>query len=150
MSLFPGHAANQLPDFAFDHRASRFPDSRFPAPIQLESWTVPADDRFQLHNDECQLPVRRKLGERPPEKAIAWTQLRVFVRLLEQSYLLSQCEILDHQLGSGMLVAEMTKSQVQKTCTMQRITCYMNWRTCLTDNGQNSDRRPRRHRGEPL
>ena len=51
--VLPGHAANQLSDFAFEQRTSTSPSSRFPAPIQPESLAMPADDGFRLDNDEC-------------------------------------------------------------------------------------------------
>ena len=43
--VLPGHAANQITDFACDRRASRFSSAGFPPPIQLESLAVPAERR---------------------------------------------------------------------------------------------------------
>ena len=80
---------------------ARFSSAGFPAPIQLESLAVPPDDGFRLHDDECRLPVRPKLGKPHPEDPIAWTQLRAFDRLLEHRHLLSQCQVLDRQPGFG-------------------------------------------------
>ena len=62
---------------------------------------MPADDGFRLHDDECRLPIRPKPAEPHSEGAIAWTQLRPFVRLFEHRHPLSQCEILDRQPGLG-------------------------------------------------
>jgi hypothetical protein len=51
--------------------------------------------------DITQILSKIEDGEPHPEDAIAWTQLRVFDRLLEHRHLLPQCEVLDCQLGFG-------------------------------------------------
>ena len=99
--VLPGHAANQLTDFACDRRASRCTFSGFPAPIAFESLAVPVNDRFRLNDDERRSPVRPQSRQAHPEGPIAWTQLRPFDRLLEHRHLLSQCQILDGQPGFG-------------------------------------------------
>ena len=99
--VLPGHAANQLTDFAFDRRSSRFPSSGFPSPIQLESLAVPPEFRFRLNDDERRSPVRPESRQPNPEDPISWTQIRAFDRLLEHRHLLSQCQVLDSQPGFG-------------------------------------------------
>ena len=71
--VLPGHASNQVTDFAFDGRATRFAGPRFPPPIQLESAAMPTDDRFGLYDRQRGTPVWPKAREPRPKNAIAWT-----------------------------------------------------------------------------
>jgi len=93
--VLPGHAANQVTDFAFDGRASGFAGPGFPPPIQVEALVMPPDDRFGLDEDQGRSSVWPEAPEPYPEDAVAGPQFRAFDRLLEHRHLLSQCEVLD-------------------------------------------------------
>ncbi len=76
--VHPGHAANQVRDFAFHRRASGWTFSRCPAPIAFESLAMTVDDRFRLNDDERRSPVRPESRQAHPDGRIAWMQLRPF------------------------------------------------------------------------
>jgi len=99
--VLSGHAANQIPDFAFDTRATGFPCPRLPSPIQLEAHSMPSDDRFGLDDGQCGTPVRSKPGEPHPEDASAEPQLRTFDGLFADRQLLSQGQILGGEAEPG-------------------------------------------------
>lgn len=52
------HALNQLTDFGIDSRATWFPGSRLPPPVQPKSLAMPVDNRLGLDDDEDGAPTR--------------------------------------------------------------------------------------------
>jgi len=83
-----GHAANQLPEFAFDARASGFPAPRLPSPVQLESHAAPLDARFRVRQWLTRIASEPRAGRARPRDPVAGPQLRAFDGVLVDGNLL--------------------------------------------------------------
>jgi len=51
-----GHSANQASQFRWNRRSTPFARE---SPKQTPTGTVPADDRFRTHNDDCVVPIEQ-------------------------------------------------------------------------------------------
>ena len=76
--VLAGHAANQITEVAFDGGASGFLGLRLPSPVELESLSVPLDDRFGLDDGQHRSPVGPEPGKPDPEAPVAGPQLGAF------------------------------------------------------------------------
>ena len=71
-----GHFANKVTDFRADRRPPGAFASGLELPEQLESHTMPPNDRFGLDDDQCLLPIVPKTGKQDPEETVSTADLK--------------------------------------------------------------------------
>jgi len=74
----------------------------FPGPIETESFAMPGDDRFGLHNQQHRTPLRSGAGEPNPKQSVHGVQTKpAALRPLQNSYLVAESQDLDLQQGTS-------------------------------------------------
>jgi hypothetical protein len=64
------HFQDELTNLAFDGRSSKRLRAAFPAPVEAEALSVPADHGLRAHEEESLTPSRPKLRKPGPEHAV--------------------------------------------------------------------------------
>src|ERR1035437_7181460 len=88
----------QFPAHAFSTNGNTMP--RNPLPIQLESCTVPADDRLGLQKHQGLLPARPEPAHKNPEDPVRSLEPRFWTPHLQNGKLLPQGQILQEQIAT--------------------------------------------------
>src|SRR5215472_8564803 len=92
---------NQNANFLTDRRPAATRPG-FPAPIQPETSSMPADDRFGIDDYECILPARPSRPQDRPEEPIQRAQRRPGPPPLQDSHLLSKGEDFDSHVSAAL------------------------------------------------
>ena len=92
---------NQNANFLTDRRSAAT-QPRLPAPIQPESSSMPADDRFGLDDYQRNLPARPSRPQDCPEQAIQGAQRRLGPFPLQHGYLLAKREDFDSHVSAAL------------------------------------------------
>jgi len=62
--------ANQVADLPRNGRAPVCGLATFPCPIYSKPFSVPSDDRFRLHDEQCGAPICPEAAEPNPEQSV--------------------------------------------------------------------------------
>ena len=95
-----GHLQNKVMDFKADRRPSCSFVSGLKSPKQLETRSMPPNDRFGFDNDQCLLPIGPKTGKQNPEKTVSAAELRPFDRPFHGGQLLAKRKVLQNDIKS--------------------------------------------------
>jgi hypothetical protein len=92
------HAEDQIPNLLGRRPpASLLPDSGNQLPIQTETSSVPANDRFWCDDREILFPTRPDSASNHPEELIEKPETRARMSTLQRDELLTQSEILEQE-----------------------------------------------------
>ena len=95
-----GHFSNKVKDFRADRRPPGAFGSGLELPEQLESHTMPPNDRFGFDDDQWLLPIGPKTGKQDPEETVSTADLRPFNGMFHGGQLLSKREVLQNNIKS--------------------------------------------------
>jgi hypothetical protein len=76
------HLQDKVPDLGVDRRPSRPPASAFPAPVEAEAASMPAEDGLRLDEDESIPPPGPEPREAGPQEPIGGVELDPSARAL--------------------------------------------------------------------
>ncbi len=92
------HLSNELTKFPSHCGSPGCVAPTFPGSIEAESFSVPSDNRFRLHDEQRRAPIRPEAAEPNPEKSIrgVWTK-RHALTPLQDCELVTESKNLDLQ-----------------------------------------------------
>jgi hypothetical protein len=97
--IFGNHSEDQFPNFLRDPSPSygRSKSGNQP-PVQAETGPVPTDDRFRRNNDKSLLPFCPESTSGDPEEPVEQCKPRPRTPTLQDSEMLTKCEILQNKV----------------------------------------------------
>ena len=97
--VLAAHPTDQLANLGIKRRTPDPAASGLPAPVELETLTMPADDRRRLDDDQARLPTPPHPGQPRPEHPVTPSEPRALDRPPQHGQLVTQSQILGHQDG---------------------------------------------------
>ena len=93
------HLKNKVTDFGADRRPAGTFTSGLEPPEQLETLSVPPNDRLGFDDDQWLLPVAPKTIKHDPEKTVFYSNLRPFLMTFPDGQLLAERKVFQSQIG---------------------------------------------------